>query len=237
MNGVIVQGSDSALQDSKYTDGFQKLGIKLFETHSEANITSDVSLIVKTSTVSNDNHEILKARELGIKIIERFEALELIIAKFNLRIGISGSSGKTTTTALMWQALYGTTGIMPSCVIGTILNETNTSVFMNNKSNICVVEADESDGSFAEMNFNVAVITDIDADHLDHHKYEGSRDKLIEYFCMFISKTLACGGLVIYNADCQTTRSVMSAFLVDFHGRVFAYSGLNKIINISSPLK
>src|SRR5690606_12302863 len=135
-------------------------------------------LIVKTSTVQDDNPEIIKAQQLGIAIIERFEALELILSRFKTRIGISGSSGKTTTTALVWQALYGATGVMPSCIIGTILNETNTSVFMNNDSETCVVEADESDGSFSEMNFNVAVLTDIDADHLDHKKYQGSREKL-----------------------------------------------------------
>ncbi len=232
-NGVLVQGSDSALTDSKYTNHFEELGIKVFASHESSNITSDVILVVKTSTVPDSNPEITQAKELGIAIIERFEALELILSQFEIRVGISGSSGKTTTTALCWEAMKSATSEIPSCIIGTVLNEVNSSVFVNNNSNICVVEADESDGSFADMNFTVAVITDIDADHLDHKRYEGKREMLIEHFHKFAKNTLENGGIVIFNANCKTTAELMQSF-VEYKTSVFSYSGIDKVANFEN---
>ncbi len=232
-NGVIVQGSDSAISDSKYIQDFENLGIKMFSSHEEANITNDIILVIKTSTVPKDNPEIIQATKLGIQIIERFEALEIILSQFEIRVGISGSSGKTTTTALCWEAIKSATMEMPSCIIGTILNETNSSVFINNDSKVCVVEADESDGSFADMNFNVAVITDIDADHLDHKRYSGNRNNLIQHFEQFAQKTLKNNGIVIYNANCKTTTELMSQFH-QFKNAIFSYSGIDKVTNFTN---
>jgi UDP-N-acetylmuramate--alanine ligase len=232
-NGILVQGSDSALADSKYTNHFEELGIKLFSSHESSNITSDILLIVKTSTVPDSNHEIIKAKELGIKIIERFEALELILSQFEIRVGISGSSGKTTTTALCWEAVKFATNQIPSCIIGTVLNEVNSSVFVNNNSKICVVEADESDGSFADMNFTVAVITDIDADHLDHKRYEGKRENLIAHFHKFAQSALQNNGIVIFNANCKTTTELMNSF-TQYKNSIFSYSGIDKVASFEN---
>ena len=236
-NGINVQGSDSALKDSNYIKGFESIGIKLFDSHHQDNITKNIDLIVKTSTIKDDNPEIIEAKKLGIKIIERFEALELILSAFKVKIGISGSSGKTTTTALTWQAFYGTLGVKPSCIIGTILNEVHSSVYVNNSSEFCVVEADESDGSFADMNFNVAIITDIDADHLDHKRYQGNRENLIKHFEEFIFKTLKNGGVVIYNSDCKTTHTLIQSFLPQYNGNIFSYSGIDKAVNTVPYIK
>jgi UDP-N-acetylmuramate--alanine ligase len=232
-NGILVQGSDSALSDSKYTNHFEKLGIKLFASHEYENITRDVFLVVKTSTVPDSNPEIIQAKEFGIKVIERFEALELIISQFEVRIGISGSSGKTTTTALCWEAMKFATNEIPSCIIGTVLNEVNSSVFVNNNSNICVVEADESDGSFADMNFTIAVITDIDTDHLDHKRYEGKREILIEHFHKFAKNALQNNGIVIFNANCKTTTELMQSF-VEYKDSIFSYSGIDKVASFKN---
>lgn len=232
-NGILVQGSDSALADSKYTNHFEELGIKLFSSHESSNITSDILLIVKTSTVLDSNHEIIKAKELGIKIIERFEALELILSQFEIRVGISGSSGKTTTTALCWEAVKSATNEMPSCIIGTVLNEVNSSVFVNNNSKICVVEADESDGSFADMNFTVAVITDVDADHLDHKRYAGKRENLIAHFHKFAQNALQNNGIVIFNGNCKTTTELMNSFTI-YKDSIFSYSGIDKVASFEN---
>lgn len=236
-HNIFVQGSDSALYDSKYINNESSQNIKLFGTHISENITSDVSLIVKTSTVKDDNPEIIRARELGIEIIERFEALEMIISSFKVKIGVSGSSGKTTTTALVWQALYSATGIMPSCVIGTILNEVNRSVFVNDNSDVCVIEADESDGSFADMNFTVAVITDIDTDHLDHKRYSGNRVHLIEHFHQFALKTLTNGGTVIYNSDCKVAYDLIQELPKKYKEKIISYSGIQKVTDIPPYIK
>ena len=232
-NGIIVQGSDSALIDSKYTNQFEALGVKLFQTHESSNITSAVNLVVKTSTVPNDNSEIIQANTLGIKIIERFEALELILSQFEIRVGISGSSGKTTTTALCWEAIKASTNTLPSCIIGTVLNEVNSTVFVNESSNICVVEADESDGSFADMNFTVAIITDIDADHLDHQRYQGSREKLIAHFHKFATNALENNGIVIFNANCKTTVELMQHF-TQYKSSIFSYSGIDQVTSFKN---
>lgn len=231
---INVQGSDSSLEDSKYIKGFDLLDIKLFNTHRASNITKDVKLVVKTSTVRDDNPEILQAKEFGIPIIERYEALEMIISNFKVKIGISGSSGKTTTTALLWQAIYSCVGSTPSCIIGTILNETESSLFVNDISEYCIVEADESDGSFSAMNFDIVVITDIENDHLDHHKYQGTRDNLIEHFKQFALKTLNRGGIVIYNSDCRTSCHLMQELMVDFVNQIYSYSGIEKAFDAPS---
>ncbi len=231
-HGVVVQGSDSALHGCKYVQDLKGMNIHLFDSHKEENICSDVALVIKTSTVKDDNPEIMKAHSLNIPVIERYQALELIIATFETRIGISGSSGKTTTTAIIWQALC--LQEMPSCIIGTILNETQSSVFVNDKSDVCVVEADESDGSFVDMNFNVAVITDIDADHLDHKCYGGDCDNLIDRFRRFAYKTLHCGGIVVYNSDCRITCDVMQEFIPHFVSSIVSYSGIAKVTSLPS---
>lgn len=226
--GVNVQGSDSALEDSKYLQGCAAANIKLFKRQEGENITRDIDLIVRTSTVKDDNPEIIKAREFGIRIIERFDALEMIVAQFKTKIGVSGSSGKTTTTALIWQALCNQDE-KPSCIIGTVLKEFSSSVFVNGRSDICVIEADESDGIFADMAFDVAVITDIDSDHLDHKRYNGSREKLIAHFETFAEKTLKNNGIVIYNINCKTTTSLMKKYLAQYKDKVFSYSGLELV--------
>ena len=232
-NGITVQGSDSALTDSKYMKQFEELGIKLFSSHESSNITNEVSLIVKTSTVPEGNPEMMQAQKLGIKIIERFEALELILSQFEIRVGISGSSGKTTTTALCWEAIKSSTTTLPSCIIGTVLNEVNSSVFINEKSNICVVEADESDGSFADMNFTVAIITDIDADHLDHKRYNNNRENLIAHFHKFVQNALESNGIVIFNANCKTTVELMQNF-TQYKSSIFSYSGIDKVASFKN---
>ena len=235
-NGIIVQGSDSALEDSKYIQDFNKLGIKLFNSHKTENITNDISLIVITSTVTEDNPEIIQAKSFNIPILERFEVLEKIISQFKIKIGISGSSGKTTTTALCWEGIKSATNTKPSCIIGTILNETNSSVFINKNSQVCVVEADESDGSFADMNFTVAIITDIDTDHLDHKRYQGNPHNLIEHFRQFATKTLKNGGIVIYNINCKTTAKLIDELDNEFkkNKKIFSYSGIDKVVNLNN---
>jgi UDP-N-acetylmuramate--alanine ligase len=227
--GMKIQGSDAAINDSKYIDGFAEKNIKLFNGQLSENITPDVDLIIKTSTVKDDNPEIMQAKQLNIPIIDRFDAVEMIISQFKTKIAISGSSGKTTTTALVWQALCNQAE-KPSCIIGTVLKEFSSSIFVNEKSDYCVIEADESDGMFADLQFNIAIITDIDADHLDHKRYQNSRDKLIEHFEIFVSKTLSNGGIVIYNINCKTTTELMAKYLNTHQGKIFSYSGLELVL-------
>ena len=227
--GINVQGSDSASTQNKYLENFEEKNIKIFPNHIAQNISQEIDLIIKTSTIKDDNPEIIEAKKHGIKIIERFDALEMIISQFKTKIAISGSSGKTTTTALTWQALSNQTE-KPSCIIGTVLNEFESSVFVNEKSDLCVIEADESDGMFADLAFNIAIITDIDADHLDHQRYQNNREKLIHHFEIFVEKTLNNGGIVIYNINCKTTHNLMEKYLSTHKDRIFSYSGLELIL-------
>lgn len=227
--GIKVHGSDSAIKDSKYLKNFSEKNIKLFENHKSENITEDISLVIKTSTIKDDNPEIISAKKYGIPIIERFHALEMIISQFKTKIAISGSSGKTTTTALTWQALCNQKE-KPSCIIGTVLNAFNSSIFINEKSEYCVIEADESDGTFADLIFDVAIITDIDADHLDHTRYQGNRQKLIHHFEIFAEKTLQNNGIVIYNINCKTTKNLMEQFFPKYKNQIISYSGLDLIL-------
>ncbi|MFZ9840127.1 MAG: UDP-N-acetylmuramate--L-alanine ligase [Candidatus Nanopelagicales bacterium] len=159
--GYQVSGSDA--KDSKRLLMLKQLGIKVSVGHQAENLTG-VKLVVASTAVPATNIEIATAKELNIPVISRAEALALIVADSKV-IAVAGTHGKTTTTSMTTVALQ-SLGLDPSFIIGSELNETGSNGH-HGESEIFLVEADESDGTFLWLKPQIGVITNIEADHLD----------------------------------------------------------------------
>jgi len=178
--GYEVSGSD--LRATETTRRLESLGAKVYEGHRAENI-ADAHVVVISSAVSNDNPEVAAAREGQIPVIPRAEMLaELMRLKYG--VAVAGAHGKTTTTSMVATVLA-KGGIDPTVVIGGRLNSLGAGAKLG-QGEFLVAEADESDGSFLKLSPTIAVVTNIDAEHLDH--YTGGIDEIKEAFLVFINK-------------------------------------------------
>ena len=176
--GYSVQGSDA--KASANTERLEKLGARIFIGHDAAHIGDGVSAVVYSTAVKATNPEMVVARERRIPLVRRAEMLaELMRLQFSIAVG--GTHGKTTTTSMV-AALLDAGDLDPTVVNGGIINAYGTNAKVGDGDWI-VVEADESDGSFLRLKCTVAVITNIDPEHLDHY---GDFDALRKAFCDFI---------------------------------------------------
>ena len=179
-SGYAVSGSD--LQASDATRRLAALGAQVFVGHLEQNIAGDPSVVVISTAVKYSNPEVMEARRRRIPVIPRAEMLaELMRMKFG--VAVAGSHGKTTTTSLI-SAVLSAAGLDPTMVIGGQLHMLGSNAKMG-QGDIMVAEADESDGSFLILSPTVAVVTNIDKEHMDYH---GTMERLTENFLAFINK-------------------------------------------------
>lgn len=162
--GYKVQGSDSL--ENYVTERLKSLGIQVFPSHLPQNIEK-ASLVVKSTAIRDDNPEIIKALELEIPIIKRSEMLAEIM-RFKPSISISGTHGKTTTTAMIANLLEHAQ-LNPTVINGGVIDKKGTNAYLG-EGRFLVAEADESDGTFIKVPSYVAVITNIDPEHLDYYK-------------------------------------------------------------------
>ncbi len=178
--GYKVSGSD--LRQSDTTDRLASLGGEIYFGHARENITA-VDVVVTSTAVHDDNPEVVEAKRRMIPVIPRAEMLaELMRMKYG--IAIAGTHGKTTTTSMVATVLtHG--GIDPTIVIGGKLNTLGTNAKLG-QGQFLVAEADESDGSFLKLSPTIAVVTNIDADHLDF--YTGGIEQIKSTFVDFINK-------------------------------------------------
>jgi UDP-N-acetylmuramate--alanine ligase len=161
--GYQVQGSDA--KASANTERLEKLGAKIFIGHEGGQIEG-VSAVVYSTAVKADNPEMAAARERRLPLVRRAEMLaELMRLQFSVAVG--GTHGKTTTTSMV-AAILDAGGLDPTVVNGGIINAYGTNAKVG-KGDWIVVEADESDGSFLKLRSTVAVVTNIDPEHLDHY--------------------------------------------------------------------
>ena len=134
----------------------------------------DAGVVVVSSAIKKDNPELLAARALGLPVVRRAEMLAEIM-RFKNAIAIGGTHGKTTTTSLV-AALLDAGGLDPTVINGGIINAYGTNA-RQGKGDWMVVEADESDGTFVKLPADVAVVTNIDPEHLDHYKdFDGAQE-------------------------------------------------------------
>lgn len=161
--GYQVSGSD--VRKSSVTERLETLGGKIFIGHSAGNVEG-ANVVVISSAVRADNIEVVEARRLQIPVIPRAEMLaELMRLKY--AVAVAGSHGKTTTTSMIATVLV-QGGLDPTAVIGGRLNAFGSNAKLG-KGDFLVAEADESDGSFLKLTPAIAVVTNIDREHLDHY--------------------------------------------------------------------
>jgi UDP-N-acetylmuramate--alanine ligase len=175
--GYKVQGSDIA--DGANTRRLQEIGIKVAIGHRADNIAS-AQVVVVSSAVKKDNPEVLAARARLLPVVRRAEMLgELMRLKWSVAIG--GTHGKTTTTSMV-AAMLDAGGLDPTVINGGIINAYGTNARLGG-GDWMVVESDESDGSFLRLPAVIAVVTNVDPEHLDHY---GTFDALRDAFVRFV---------------------------------------------------
>ncbi|MGA0546155.1 UDP-N-acetylmuramate--L-alanine ligase [Brevundimonas sp. VNH65] len=176
--GYSVQGSDA--KASANTERLEKLGARIFVGHDAAHVSEGVSAVVYSTAVKAENPEMKAARERRIPLVRRAEMLaELMRLQFSIAVG--GTHGKTTTTSMV-ACLLDAAGLDPTVVNGGIINAYGTNAKVGDGDWI-VVEADESDGSFLRLKSTVAIVTNIDPEHLDHY---GDFDRVRQAFVDFV---------------------------------------------------
>jgi UDP-N-acetylmuramate--alanine ligase len=186
--GYQVSGSD--LKQSPVTDRLADLGGRIFLGHEAANVEG-TDVVVISSAVRADNIEVIEAKRLQIPVIPRAEMLaELMRLKYG--VAIAGSHGKTTTTSMIATVLvHG--GFDPTAVIGGRLNAFGSNAKLG-KGDFLVAEADESDGSFLKLSPAIAVVTNIDREHLDHY---ANLEAIQAAFVDFVNKVPFYGAAVL----------------------------------------
>ena len=182
--GFKVQGSD--LFSNKNIDNLKKKKIKIFLGHNKKNIKNS-TILVFSSAIKKNNPEYMEAKKRGLPIYKRGEMLGHIVSLMK-NIVVAGSHGKTTTTSLI-SSIFAKSNIDATVINGGILNAFENSAKLG-KSKWCILESDESDGSFLNLPLTYSIVTNLDAEHLDYYK---SLDNLKKNFITFINKTPSFG--------------------------------------------
>ncbi len=204
-----ISGSD--LRSSPVTLRLEKLGARIFEGHHPANVQG-ADVVVTSSAVKPDNPEIQEARKLQLPVIPRGEMLaELMRLKYG--IAVAGSHGKTTTTSMI-AAVLQHAGLDPTVVVGGRVNAIGSNARLGS-SDLMVVESDESDGSFLHLAPILAVITNIDREHLDHYR---DLDAIMDAYVAFAERIPFYGAVALCLDDAN-----IQAVLPRVNKRLFTY--------------
>ena len=191
--GLTVTGSD--MKESRMVLQLREAGIQVFVGHDAANIADDVDTVVISTAIPERNPELKFAREKGIDIWHRSHMLAYLgVGKKTL--ACAGTHGKTTTSSMLATMIDGM-GLDPSFLIGGTVQTYGTNA-KSGKGEYYIVEADESDGSFVRLSPHVALITNIEADHLDHY---GTIEAIYDAFHDFLSLLPEDGAAVVCADD------------------------------------
>jgi UDP-N-acetylmuramate--alanine ligase len=197
--GYLVSGSDS--RESETTRRLGSLGLGVAIGHCAENI-GDADVVVRSSAVGHENPEVAAARQRLIPVIQRAEMLaELMRMKYG--VAIAGTHGKTTTTSLVATVLA-RGGLDPTMVIGGRLNALGSNAKLG-RGDFLVAEADESDGSFLKLSPTIAVVTTIDAEHLDYYR---DLAHIKDTFVEFINK-VPFYGLAVLCLDQENIQAIL----------------------------
>jgi UDP-N-acetylmuramate--alanine ligase len=195
--GYKVQGSDVA--EGYVVEGLRKTGIPVSIGHDRDNL-GDAAVVVVSTAIKKDNPELACAYERRIPVVRRAEMLAELM-RLKSTVAVAGTHGKTTTTSMI-AALLDAGGIDPTVINGGIINAYGSNARLGN-SDWMVVEADESDGSFLRLDGTIAVVTNIDPEHLDHY---GSFEKVKDAFVEFVENVPFYGAafLCVDHPEVQT---------------------------------
>ena len=183
--GFKVQGSDISL--NKNIERLKQSKIKVYIGHNKKNVQNSTILVI-LSAIKQSNSEIIKAEEKKLPIYKRGDMLAHVVSLLKRNIVVSGSHGKTTTTSLV-SGIFSKAKLDPTIINGGVLNSFNNSAKLG-KSDWCILESDESDGSFVNISPTYSIITNIDQEHMDYYK---TMNNLKQLFIKFIEKTPSFG--------------------------------------------
>ncbi len=198
--GYVISGSD--VREGSNIKRLKKLGIHYCHGHCEDNIR-DADAVIYSSAIAKQNPELIAAESAGIPVIRRGQLLAELMQS-EVSIAVSGTHGKTTTSALAAHMLM-QAGVEPTYVIGGVLNNTESNVRLGD-DHYFVVEADESDASFLHLKPKIAIVTNIDEDHLN--AYDNNFDVLKACFLKFLNR-LPDDGLAILCIDDPVIRALI----------------------------
>ncbi|MEO5808548.1 MAG: UDP-N-acetylmuramate--L-alanine ligase [Sphingomicrobium sp.] len=198
--GYKVQGSDQA--EGYVVEGLRKAGIPVMIGHSADNL-GDAAVVVCSTAIPRGNAEVEAAIERRLPLVRRAEMLAELM-RMQSTIAVAGTHGKTTTTSMI-ACLLDAGGIDPTVINGGIINRYGSNARLG-KSDWMVVEADESDGSFLRLDGTIAVVTNIDPEHLEHY---GSFDAVKDAFVEFV-ENVPFYGLAVMCVDHPEVQGVLS---------------------------
>ncbi|MFH1387253.1 MAG: UDP-N-acetylmuramate--L-alanine ligase [bacterium] len=199
--GHKVSGSD--VKEGPNTMRLKELGVKICIGH-EASLVREADIVVYSSAVTKDNPEMMEAKGKGIRILKRAEMLAMIMDRSKERIAVAGTHGKTTTTAMLAKVLEAAK-LNPTFMIGCDMDYVDGNAKLGN-GKVMVTEADESDSSFLFYSPTVEIITNIEADHMEHF---GDMEELLATFEKFVSR-LAEDGFIVMEGNDPNNQKLMA---------------------------
>ena len=215
--GFKVQGSD--ISSNKNTESLKKKNINIYKGHKKQNINKSTILVI-SSAIKKKNPEVLFAKKRKLPIYKRGEMLANVVSLMK-NVVVAGSHGKTTTTSLI-SNIFTHAKIDPTVINGGVLNSFRSSAKLG-KSEWCILESDESDGSFIKIPPTYSIVTNIDKEHLDYYK---SLEVLKKNFIDFIEKTPSFGKAFICLDDKNNSQVIKKISNLNYN----TY-GLNKLSN------
>ena len=225
--GYKVQGSD--IVNNKNIERLKKKKINVFFAHKKKNIKKTTVLVI-SSAIKKNNPELVEAKKNKLPIYSRGDMLGHIVS-FMRNVVVTGSHGKTTTTSLV-SNIFTSANLDPTIINGGVLNSFGNSAKLG-KSNWCVTESDESDGSFLKIPFTYSIVTNLDAEHLDYYK---NINNLKKSFSKFIENIPSIGKGFI----CQDDQNLKKILIKSKNKNFYTY-GIDKnsnfqIVNIRQNL-
>lgn len=191
--GARVSGSD--LQINGVTDNLRDMGVEVYAGHSSSYLQEGIDLLVISSAIPYDNVEVQAAVARNIPVIKRGQMLARMVNSHQ-GLAVAGAHGKTTTTSMLYSALAGC-GLDPTLIVGGEIQGTQLNARLG-QNEYYVVEADESDASFLELKPYVALVTNVENDHLDFY---GSMERIQNAFIQFLNQVTPDGFALLYGGD------------------------------------
>jgi UDP-N-acetylmuramate--alanine ligase len=200
--GMHVSGCD--LKPSAATERLSSLGATIEQGHHRSHLALGLDAVVISSAIKFSNPEVVRARDLKIPVVARAEMLGELLRMAKLSVAVAGTHGKTTTTGLI-ALIMEEAEIDPTVAVGGNIRNTGTNVRLG-RGDFMVAEADESDASFLLLLPTIAVVTNIDPEHLDHY---GSMDRVREAFLSFINR-VPFYGVAVLGIDSVNVRGLLA---------------------------
>ncbi len=214
--GYKISGSD--LKESINTIHLKDFGAKIFYKQDKHNLRG-AGIVIISSAIKEDNPEYLEAKNLQLPIFKRGELLAFLMEQFKRKIAVTGTHGKTTTTAMI-ASIFKTAQKEPGYLIGSDMNSALGNAELG-KPEYFIAESDESDGSFLFLNPNIGVVTNIELEHMDHYK---TKAFLLESFKNFLLTVLNNdNSYLVLNKDDENIREISK----DLNSKMVYFFGIN----------